>query len=341
MQSGITVSSELQDAFARFNSDSSTFCLPVTITAETLTPLAPISFQGSPSENAFFSALPQLSSVLQPKTPIYLLLRRPSTASTAALIALTYIPSNAPVRAKTLFASTRSTLSRELGTEKFASTVFATEEDEVLGQDAWRERDGEGPNAISREDMMGEKERELEAVRKAEAEARSGTPGRDIGIGGTFGPGTGSGMRVSMPVDEGAKSALRDLQDGGLVQLTVDIPTEKIVLADSQSGVEANSVATHISSSSPRYSFYHYPGSDIVIFVYTCPTGSSIKERMLHASSRRNAITVAEQEGLKIEKKIEASSPDEITGDRLQEEVTPARDQGPTRGFARPRRPGR
>lgn len=75
-------------------------------------------------------------------------------------------------------------------------------------------------------------------------------------------------------------------------------------MADSQSGVEANSVATHISSSSPRYSFYHYPGSDVVIFVYTCPTGSSIKERMLHASSRRNAITVAEQEGLKVEKKV-------------------------------------
>lgn len=128
------------------------------------------------------------------------------------------------MRAKTLFASTRSTLSRELGTEKFASTVFATEEDEILGQDAWRERDGEGPNAISREDMMGEKERELDAVRKAEAEARSGTPGRDIGIGGTFGPGTGSGMRVSMPVDEAAKSALRDLRDGGLVQLVSHYP---------------------------------------------------------------------------------------------------------------------
>lgn len=137
---------------------------------------------------------------------------------------MTYIPSNAPVRAKTLFASTRSTLTRELGTEKFASTVFATEEDEILGEDAWRERDGEGPNVISREDMMGEKERELEAVRKAEAEARIGTPGRDIGIGGTFGLGSGSGMRVSIPVDEGAKSALRDLQDGGLVQLVSYYP---------------------------------------------------------------------------------------------------------------------
>jgi hypothetical protein len=41
-----------------------------------------------------------------------------------------------------------------------------------------------------------------------------------------------------------------------------------------------------------------------VVFVYTCPTGSSIKERMLHASSRRNAIAVAEEEGLKIEKKV-------------------------------------
>jgi twinfilin-like protein len=85
---------------------------------------------------------------------------------------------------------------------------------------------------------------------------------------------------------------------------TVDIPTETIKLADSQSGVEPGSVATHISSSSPRYSFYHYPGSSVVVFVYTCPTGSSIKERMLHASSRRSAIAVAEGEGLKIEKKV-------------------------------------
>jgi twinfilin-like protein len=212
------VSAELQDAFTRFNSDPSIFCLPVSITAETLTPLPPISFQGTPTADSFIAALPQLSSVLQPKTPIYLLLRRPTSSSTT-LVALTYIPSNAPVRAKTLFASTRSTLSRELGTEKFGSTVFATEEEEILTKEAWQERDGEGPNAVSREDMMGEKERELEAVRRAEAEARSGTPGRDIGIGGTFGPGSGSGMKISMPVDEAAKTALRDLQDGGLVQL--------------------------------------------------------------------------------------------------------------------------
>lgn len=85
---------------------------------------------------------------------------------------------------------------------------------------------------------------------------------------------------------------------------TVDIPTETITLADNQSEIQPDSVATHISSTSPRYSFYHYPDSDVVVFIYTCPTGSSIRERMLHASSRRNAITVAEEEGLKITKKV-------------------------------------
>lgn len=68
---------------------------------------------------------------------------------------------------------------------------------------------------------MGDKERELELVRRAEEEARSGTLGRDIGIGGSVSVGGGipSSMRVQMPADEEAKEALTGLQAGGLVQL--------------------------------------------------------------------------------------------------------------------------
>ncbi|PWY69148.1 actin monomer binding protein [Aspergillus heteromorphus CBS 117.55] len=350
MQSGISVSQDLHDAFNTFLSDSSIFCLPVTIKSESLAPLAPLRFS---TPNAFYPSLSQLSSVLEPKTPLYLLLRRPSeTTGSSSLVALTYIPSNAGVRAKTLFAATRATLARELGTEKFGATVFATEEEEVLGEAAWRERDNErkggeegGAGGFRREDLMGEKERELEAVRRAEEEARNGTPSRDIGIGGTFGRGGGlggaSGMRIQMHVDEGVKHALEGLQQGGLVQLAIDAPTEAFKVAATESGVEPNSVQAHIPPSSPRYTFYHYPDSDVVIFIYTCPSGSSIKERMLYASSRMHALTMAGEQGLKISKKIEASSPDEITGERLQEEVHPPQDSGPSRGFARPRRPGR
>ncbi|GJP87188.1 hypothetical protein CBS63078_7293 [Aspergillus niger] len=341
MQSGISVSDELHEAFRNFVSDESIFCLPVTIKSESLSPLSPVPFA---SPNAFYPSLSQLSSVLEPKTPLYLLIRRPEGGS-SSLVALTYIPSNAGVRAKTLFAATRATLARELGTEKFASTIFATDEDEVIGEEAWKERDAEKKGTAGgfrREDLMGEKERELEAVRRAEEEARSGTPSRDIGIGGTFNRANPfGGASVKMNVDDEVKQALEGLQQGGLVQLAIDVPTEAIKVAAAESGVDANSVQSHIPSSSPRYTLYHYPDSDVVIFIYTCPSGSSIKERMLYASSRMYAITMAGDQGLKISKKIEASSPDEITGERLHEEVHPPQDNGPSRGFARPRRPGR
>lgn len=153
------------------------------------------------------------------------------------------------MRAKTLFASTRATLVRELGSEKFATTVFATEEGEVVSGSAWAERDAEkkraagfgGPGEdVGREDLMGDKERELEAVRRAVEEARSGTPGRDIGIGGTFGRGSpglkaagaaaGGGMRIQMPIEEDAKGALKGLHVRGLVQLVSLVIGDLIVV---------------------------------------------------------------------------------------------------------------
>ncbi|OXV10378.1 hypothetical protein Egran_01860 [Elaphomyces granulatus] len=334
MQSGITVSPELHDAFTSFSSASSLFCLPITITSESLTPLPPVPFSSSSS---FYDSLPRLSSILQPKTPIYLILRH----GASTLIALTHIPSNAPVRSKTLFAATRATLVRDLGSENFATTVFTTEEDEVLSEQVWRERDiegngGNGRAGFKREDVMDERERELEAVRRAEEEA-----GRDAINRGTMGKNASGGMNFAMPVDEDARGALKGLGEGGMVQLSIDIPSETIKLASAQQNVPPNSVATSISESSPQYTFYHYPGSEAVVFIYTCPSAASIKERMLYASSRRVAVNIGQAEGLNILKKIEGSSPDEITEARLHEKVHPPRDEGPSRAFARPKRPGR
>ena len=137
-----------------------------------------------------------------------------------------------------------------MGSEKFASTVFATEEEEVVSEESWKERDADkkvdsgsgGGNGISREDLMGDKERELEAVRRAVEEARSGTPSRDIGIGGTFnrgnglkgaGPSAGGGMRIQMNMDEDARSALGGLQQGGLAQLVgLLVRCDSLILAN-------------------------------------------------------------------------------------------------------------
>lgn len=66
-----------------------------------------------------------------------------------------------------------------------------------------------------------------------------------------------------------------------------------------------------IPHDTPRYSFFifkhTYEGVDYapLVFVYTCPSDSKIKERMLYASCRSGVVSTAEQEcGLKIDKKV-------------------------------------
>jgi twinfilin-like protein len=76
------------------------------------------------------------------------------------------------------------------------------------------------------------------------------------------------------------------------------------------------------------------------LFIYTCPSGSKIKERMLYAASSRSAIQLAEAEaGLKVEKKIEASSPDEISEESIDGDLHPKVEV--KKAFERPKRPGR
>ena len=87
------------------------------------------------------------------------------------------------------------------------------------------------------------------------------------------------------------------------------------------SSVEPQDLAKHISTTEPRYSFYRYSyvteaGSQTaVVFIYTCPTATKVKDRMVYASSRRSAEAIAEQQaGLKLAKKVcfKSSSPDGV-----------------------------
>jgi twinfilin-like protein len=114
----------------------------------------------------------------------------------------------------------------------------------------------------------------------------------------------------------------------------------------SSSSTPISSLSSTISATEPRYSFYRYShdyngtSSSPILFIYTCPSGSKIKERMLYAASSRSAVQLAEAEaGLKIEKKIEASSPDEISEESIDADLHPKVEV--KKAFERPKRPGR
>lgn len=109
---------------------------------------------------------------------------------------------------------------------------------------------------------------------------------------------------------------------------------------------DVQGLATKISGTEPRYSFFRFTheidGNEesSIIFIYTCPSGSKVKERMVYASFKKMVMDTASSEGgFEVAKKLEASSPSEITPDIILEEFQPKIEQ--KQGFARPKRPGK
>lgn len=134
-------------------------------------------------------------------------------------MAVTYVPDGAPVRQKMLFASTRLTLVRELGTEHFRDTIFATTATELTAQGFERH------DAHGRLDApLTEEERSLGEVKRAEAEAGQGTGTREIHLS----------KSLAMPIGEDAIEALKELAGGegeegarGLVMLVRFLPLSR------------------------------------------------------------------------------------------------------------------
>jgi twinfilin-like protein len=165
-----------------------------------------VPFQSIPSESTdFFSDLSALTSLIKDNEAAYIILRRHPDASDG-YVAVTYVPDTAPVRSKMLFASTRLTLARELGLERFRETIFATTKADLTAE-GWKRHEKHGETQAP----LTQEERALQGVKEAEAEASTGTSTRSSHVS--------SG--VTFPISEEAMQALRHLEFGeeNLVQL--------------------------------------------------------------------------------------------------------------------------
>jgi twinfilin-like protein len=165
-----------------------------------LTPVAVLS----PSSSSFAKDVSLLETHLQPKEALYIILRRYPSSTPAPFIVITYIPDDAPVRQKTLFASTRLTLVRELGIERFRETIFATTKEE-LSKEGFEKHD----KHVKLEAPLTEEERTLGDVKRKEAEEGRGLGERRSHVS--------SG--VSMPISSEAVQALKGLSEEGASNL--------------------------------------------------------------------------------------------------------------------------
>ncbi|KAK3331604.1 hypothetical protein B0T19DRAFT_83450 [Cercophora scortea] len=336
MQSGISASQELASQFTTLLGSESQFGLLVTIANEQLRPLKLLT-SSSPSRSFADNVAALLTPEIKPNEALYIILRR--YPSSPALVAVTYVPDTAPVRQKMLFAATRLTLVRELGSEHFRDTIFATTPAELTAA-GFDKHDAHS----ALEAPLTEEERSLGEVKRAEQEAGAGTGSRAIHLS----------KQMSIPMSDSAIAALEELgaeRGSGLVMLSINTDSETINLVPSPSTPPSTipELVQSISPTEPRFTFFRfvhsYGGSSRdnapVLFFYTCPATpgtKAIKNRMIYPLMKRAVLDAAEKTaGVKVEKKFEIEDPGEITEQSVLEELHPKVEV--RKGFSRPKRP--
>ena len=90
----------------------------------------------------------------------------------------------------------------------------------------------------------------------------------------------------------------------------IDIKSESIEFVG-RSESDAASLATAIPDTEPRYSLFRYrhsfEGVELapLLFIYSCPSGLKVRERMLYASSKQGFLSALRSDlGLEVSKKV-------------------------------------
>jgi twinfilin-like protein len=131
---GVVLPAAVREAFASFAVDASTLALPLTLANGTLQPSPTIRPSESPT--SFQAMLNDLNAAINPRTPLYLLLRRNDR-----LFAITFVPYLAKEGDRTALLKHRQDLVQLLGDKHFSHSLVCKEIGEITDARSWTERD--------------------------------------------------------------------------------------------------------------------------------------------------------------------------------------------------------
>ncbi|KAJ3516718.1 hypothetical protein NLJ89_g945 [Agrocybe chaxingu] len=307
--SGITVSADLAAVFAEAVQSNSTRFIKVMIHNEFL-----VHDLSIPVSDTLEHDLDQLQSedVLQADFPAYVLAKLDSPSPDWLIIS--YVPDTAQVRSKMLYASTRLPLLKSLGSMLFADSIFATSKDDLTSEAyASHKQHAAAPHPLS------VREQELAVLRAAENEIASyeGSRTRASHVG------TGVGLNWSEEVEKMVIELSRGNGDS-LVILSIDPTTETLTL-HSATETSVTALGASLPPSEPCYAFFawnHSFGSNPlreIVFIYSCPSSSPIKHRMLYSSgsastyqAAKDILATSPRTANLASRKIETSDPNEL-----------------------------
>lgn len=312
-QSGITASEAVVSECTSFLRSPTRRALILKIDTVTLS----IKVQESVQCSDFSTDLKQLTENLTCDECCYILLRH--DAEKHAFIS--YVPDNASVRSKMLYASTKNTLLQELGSGLFDPILFINSPEELSPQ-SWNKIMGSG-NVKA----LSESEESLQAVKDHQLYATS-NPRRLA---------NDSNNTLSFPLDDQLHDAVGGLANEVLITAVID--NERLVLAE-KSCVPMDGIVEAIGNfHSPAYHLYNY--QERKTFILTCPSGSKVRERMLYASNKQGFLNSLKSQGLEFTNVVEVGDASELETSEIT--GAPVEDANKPLGlrFAKPKGPRR
>lgn len=361
-QSGITISSQLNDAYKNLSTNSaliikissdSTELIPnqiitgsdnTTSTTKDITILEPI----------FEKLINQISQEFP--HPSYIVISYNSNQ-----YFISFIPDIAPIKQKMLYASTKNSLITSLGGNKLIKKFAWTELDELTlnyflksidddqGSNIKKEKEEELNSLLTEDEITLQKLNNLSLYSttnhhhhhhhgfKKKLPSMTNDDGSTTGSGNAdqdilykFTPELTEQLQ-SIIENSSPESSNDNDNKKSLISFNIDTTKELLTLKSIDTQIEINQLIdtlnNHTSSRiSPQYILYNYQIGKLA-FIYSCPSGSSVKDRMIYASFKNSLINHLNQlikstnidDVIIIDKNIEVGDLDEIELSQLQE----------------------
>lgn len=264
------------------------------------------AFTSSPttSLSASFDSVHKYMESIYPQ-PKYILIPTVSALN----ILISFIPDDAPIRQKMLYASSKNALITELGLGLLES--FAWTELEELTHEFYKKSTAlDSHNALTEEEKINAAISSLEATSLTQNYYK-----RELAS--MHASSSSDGLLYAFEADLSA--AIDQLSESTLVAFGINDAQKKILLNLVKNSVTVNSLVSDLESATsqlPVYAIYSHKSGPV--FIYACPLGSKVKDRMLYASFKLDLLNHLKKSGLEFTKSFEVGDVDELELSELE-----------------------
>lgn len=318
-QSGITTSQELLDVFKSLESQP----LIIKISSDSTQLIPDSNFTSTASQDlpATFQSINDYISNEYPQ-PSYIII--PDGGSNEECIFISFIPDIAPIKQKMLYASTKNTLLTSLGSYKFPKNkLFAWTDLDELTFDNYEKsiQDSTKSGPLSQDERLLNQLNTMQSLSIAGSQTSLDSHGFKKEL-----PSMHHNNDILGDVDPELTKELEGLVSLGdsLKLIIFNIKNEVVTLTSSQTGVVLDSLISKLGDrgvANPQFAVYNYANQKFA-FIYSCPSGSPVRERMVYAASKVNLTSrinnILKKDNLSINKNIEIGDLDELELSELE-----------------------